>query len=62
MLVEILECVECGRRIVRIGGKYVKMHHGCTGQVKLLAESEVSMMRSRELLRDLMERGREEKA
>lgn len=54
MLVAIFECVECGRRVVKIGAKYVKAHN-CSGSLKLLADSEVSMLRLRDCLRDLLE-------
>lgn len=61
MLIEIYECDECSRRIVKVGGKWVKADN-CGGSLKLMADTEVSMLRFRELLRDLMERPLEPEA
>lgn len=55
MLIEIFECLDCNRRLVRIGGKHVKAHN-CTGNsLKLLAEAEVSSLKLRSVLLDLMQ-------
>jgi hypothetical protein len=56
MLVEIFECVECNRRVVRIAGKPLKGHN-CSGSLKLMADAEVSTLRLRDLLKDLLFRG-----
>ncbi len=47
MLIEIFECLECHRRLVKIGSEHLKAHNCPSTSVKLLADAEVSMLRLR---------------